>query len=93
MINHVDIAAQKMQQALSCITKHETDIYRQAMEKRFGDSSEDTAKKCSLVVAGSVKRLMHGYEILCEIYPPTLNTFQDSSLQAKFSISHNYRIF
>lgn len=89
----IDLATEKMQQALLHMRAQEEAVYKQAIEKHFGEYSEEHAQKCTIVPVGKVKRLMYGDIPLCEIYPLEQNSFLGSTATTQVSLNQNYRIF
>jgi len=89
----VDVISEKRIQAISQLQHEEESVYRSAIAKRFGEFSEENAKKCSLRMAGSIKQLMYGDDVLCEVYPFEQPTFPGSSATNQITLTLKYRIF
>lgn len=89
----VDILNEKRIQAISQLQHEEESVYRSAIAKRFGEFSEENAKKCSLRMAGSIKQLMCGEDILCEVYPFEKPTFPGAGATSQITLTLKYRIF
>lgn len=89
-----DLISQKVKQTVSSFQKNEDNIYRLALEKRFGNCDDETVRKCSLIVNdGGLRVLMYGNEALCEIHPPKPDSFLGSSAQNIVNYTQHYRIF
>lgn len=93
MASSVDVINEKHIQVISQIQQEEEKVYRSAIAKRFGEFSEDNAKKCSLRMAGRIKQLMCGEDLLCEIYPFEQPTFPGSTATNQVVVTLKYRIF
>ncbi|EBK5465796.1 hypothetical protein AHX64_20450 [Salmonella enterica subsp. enterica serovar Montevideo] len=93
MAGSVDILNEKRIQAISQLQREEENVYRSAIAKRFGEFNEHNAKKCSLRMAGSIKQLMCGEDILCEIYPFEQAAFPEQPTTNKITLTLKYRIF
>ncbi|WP_249226330.1 hypothetical protein [Entomohabitans teleogrylli] len=88
----VDILNEKRIQAISQLQHEEENVYRSAIAKRFGEFNDENAKKCSLRMAGSIKQLMYGEDILCEIYPFEQTALPGSSASNRITLTLKYRI-
>lgn len=89
----VDVLNQKRIQAISQLQHEEESFYRSAIAKRFGEFNDENAMKCSLRMAGSIKQLMCGEDILCEVYPLEQPTFLGASATYQITLTLKYRIF
>lgn len=88
-----DLMTEKISQAVNSLQRQKDEVYRQAIEKHFGDFTEDNAKKCRLVFDKGVERLLHGEKILCEVYPPESPSFPGSSATYQITYTQRCRIF
>lgn len=59
---------------ISDIGKKMDEIYHLSLMKRFGRVDADIIGSCTLYEQDGIKRLQYGDEILCEIYPPTIES-------------------
>ena len=84
----VDVFNEKLAQFISKSQQEEDKVYRTAIAKRFGEFSEENAKKCSLRMAGGIKQLMCGEDLLCEVYP-----CEQPTIPGQIAFLIKYRIF
>lgn len=88
-----DLMKEKLSQAVNSLQLQKDEVYRQAIEKHFGDFTEENAKKCSLVFDKGVEMLCHGENVLCEVYPPEQLSFPGSTATYQITYTQRYRIF
>lgn len=93
MAGSVDVMNDKRIQAISHLQHKEEEVYRSAIDKKFGEFSEENAKKCSLRMAGGIKQLMCGEDVLCEVYPFEHAYFPGSSATNQITLTLKYKIF
>lgn len=88
------IGETKYYAAMGAVNRQEDDVYRAAIEKEFGEFTEDNARKCSLIVTNDrTKHLLYGGKKLCTVFPPKQERFLSSSAQTKINISVDYKIY
>lgn len=88
-----NVLQDKAEIAFKELSRKELEIYQQAVEKEFGEFSEENLQQCQIRRIGNLKQLMHGNNVLCEIYPLEQRTFLGSSASNRITIDLKYRIF
>ncbi|EPJ1885668.1 hypothetical protein [Enterobacter asburiae] len=88
-----DLMKEKLSQAVLSLQHQKDEVYRQAIEKHFGDFTEENAKQCRLVFDKGIEKLYHGAKILCEVYPAGQPIFPGATATYQITYTQKYRIY